>query len=198
MANHTYTEGVRPGGLTTNKEIRILLCYLIDNTGGAMKKKELEEILLEEGLANYFLLAESLTQLAEQELLREDEHGFLHITPAGQTVARTLSGDLPKSICEAAVRGVIRAQQYAAKEAANICNIIQQPDGYHVEGHIGDSSGTFFRLELYMPDKLTAAGVRSQFIEKGDEIYKLVLAALTNHPKLVEEALNELSSPEDP
>ncbi len=198
MSDHSFTEGVRLGGLTTNKEVRILLCYLVDNVNGSVRRQDLEEVLLSEGIANYFLLAECLTQLSEQDLLQEDEQGFLHITSSGKTVARTLHGDLPRSIRNAAVHGIIRAQHYAAKEAAHACEIITQNDGYRVQGSIGDTMGSFFELALYMPDKRTASAVREKFVEKGDEIYKLVLAALTNHRELAEEALQDLLSAEPP
>ena len=33
MSNQAFTGGVRPGGLTTSTEIRILLCYLLKSIG---------------------------------------------------------------------------------------------------------------------------------------------------------------------
>ena len=32
-ANDAFTAGVRPGGLTSSTEIRLLLCYLVKNAG---------------------------------------------------------------------------------------------------------------------------------------------------------------------
>ncbi len=194
MAEHTFSEGVRPGGLTTNKETRILLCYLVHGANGKVCKEDLQEVLLGEEMVNYFLLMECLSQLEEQNLVMTDEAGFLHITEAGKTVATTLVDDLPRSICTAAVRGIIRAQQYAAKEAAHSCDIVREKDGYCVKGHITDATGTFFKLELYMPDERSAKAVRQQFVEKGDEVYKLVLAAFTGQNELAEKALQSLST----
>ncbi len=192
MAEQTFAEGVRPGGLTTNKEIRILLCYLVESTGGKLRKKDLEEVLLDAQLANYFLFSESFSHLLEQDLLFEDENGFLHTTATGHTVASTLLGDLPRSICDAAIRGVMRAQSYAAKQAAHACEITQQENGYQVTGHISDAAGTLFRLQLYMPDEHSAKFARAQFIEHGDNVYKLVLSAFTQNPVLANEAIQAL------
>lgn len=48
-----------------------------------------------------------------------------------------------------------------------------------------------FSFSLYVPDKLTAKLARAQFIENGDGIYKLMLAALTSNDALVTELLKK-------
>lgn len=191
--NSAFTEGVKPGGLTTGTQIRILLCYLMDSVGAPVRREELEEVLLGEELANYFAMAESMAQLIEQGLVTEGDEGYT-VTDAGKTVARTLSDEVPRTVRDAAVRGVIRAQQYAAKAAVHKSEIVQGPGGRAVHCAIGDEAGPLFRMELYMPDELTAETVKEQFIEKGDEVYKLVLAALTDNRQLAEKALLKLKT----
>ncbi len=194
MGSQLFTEGVKPGGLTTGTEIRILLCYLMDSVGAPVRREELEEVLLGEELANYFAMADSLSQLIEQGLVAESDAGYT-VTESGKTVARTLADDLPRTIRDTAVRGVIRAQQYAARAAVHKSEVVSGPGGRAVHCAIEDDAGPLFRMELYMPDELTAAAVREQFIEKGDEVYKLVLAALTDNRSLAEKALLRLKNP---
>ena len=38
MAGNAFTAGVKPGGLTTSTEIRILLCYLIQHAGTPLSR----------------------------------------------------------------------------------------------------------------------------------------------------------------
>ena len=40
-ANDAFTAGVRPGGLTSSTEIRLLLCYLVKNAG-PIARQEIE------------------------------------------------------------------------------------------------------------------------------------------------------------
>ena len=40
-ANDAFTAGVRPGGLTSSTEIRLLLCYLVKNAG-PITRQEIE------------------------------------------------------------------------------------------------------------------------------------------------------------
>ena len=68
MAGNAFTAGVKPGGLTTSTEIRILLCYLIQHAGTPLSQGELETALLGEELVNYFELASNLSDLLERAL----------------------------------------------------------------------------------------------------------------------------------
>ena len=102
MAGNAFTAGVKPGGLTTSTEIRILLCYLIQHAGTPLSQGELETALLGEELVNYFELASNLSDLLEQGFVRE-ENGRYTILPAGADIAEALADDVPRSVRDAAV-----------------------------------------------------------------------------------------------
>lgn len=191
MPEQMFTEGVKPGGLTTNTEIRILLCYLLDSVGAPVSREEIENVLIGEELANYFVMADSLAQLKEGGLIEGGDSGY-SITEAGRTVGRTLADEVPRTVKDAAVRGVIQAQQYAARAAAHRSEIVNEGKGRMVRCSIGDDNGLLFGMELFMPDELSAETVQKKFVEKGDEVYKLVLAALTDNRTLAERALLKL------
>ena len=90
MAGNAFTAGVKPGGLTTSTEIRILLCYLLAQAGTPLSRQEIETALLGEELVNYFELANSLSELCEQGFLSERE-GRYAVLPEGEEIARTTS-----------------------------------------------------------------------------------------------------------
>ncbi|MGD9559671.1 MAG: DUF4364 family protein, partial [Oscillospiraceae bacterium] len=183
--------GVKPGGLTSPTDIRILICYLLSHIGTPISRQQLEDVLLGESLVNYFVMADSLSQLEAQGLVTLDDTGY-HITASGRTVGETLADELPRTIRELAVRGLIRAQQYQAMQAAHQAEVVQTDKGTFVRCLIGDEGGPLFRMELYMPDALTAEAVREQFVTGGDTVYKLVLAALTGNQPLAQQALQGL------
>lgn len=191
MQHNLFTEGVRPGGLTTGTEIRILLCYLLASVTEPVTRQQLEDVLLGEELANYFAMAESLAQIVEQGLVVE-KNNLYSITDSGRTVANTLADELPRTVRDAAVNGVVRAQQFAARAAAYHSQVRDIENGHIVTCSIGDENEPLFRMEIYMPDELTAQQVRTKFIEGGDQVYKLVLAALTDNRTQVENALETL------
>ena len=147
MAGNAFTAGVKPGGLTTSTEIRILLCYLIQHAGTPLSQGELETALLGEELVNYFELASNLSDLLEQGFVRE-ENGRYTILPAGADIAEALADDVPRSVRDAAVRATLAAQQFARKEAQHHAQITPAASGtgYNVQCSIRDMESVEFYL----------------------------------------------------
>ena len=48
----TFTAGIRPGGLTEGREIRILICHILSELGEPMSFDEMTEAVLTDGAAN--------------------------------------------------------------------------------------------------------------------------------------------------
>lgn len=191
MAVSGFNEGVKAGGLTSTNEISVLLCYILDNVEEPVSRKQLEEVLLGEELVNYFIMAESLMQLLEQGLVTEKD-GFYTIGEKGKKVAQNLAKNVPHTVRDLAVRGLIRALQFSAKTAANKVEIVEKNAEKYVFCSIDDNGSALFKLELYMPNQATAKTVENKFKEKGDIIYKLVLAALTENSQIMQKTLQEL------
>ena len=173
-----FTAGVKPGGLTDSTEIRLLLCYLI-KPAGPVTRETLEGALLQEELVNYFEFAGALGELEHQQLVTIEERGY-KITDKGAKVADTLAEDLPRSVRESAILAVIRLQSWAHRAAQNHAAVEHDANGYKVVCIIRDEGQPeSFRLELAMPDALTAEEVKNRFIARGSQIYMSFLEKLT-------------------
>lgn len=182
MASNAFTYGVKPGGLTSSSEVRMLLCYLI-KTAAPLTRPDIEQALLSEQLVNYFELAASLSDLEGQGLVTVSPEGVYAITPKGAAVTDELGFDLlPRSVRETAVRAALRAQQWVRKAAQHKAEIEKSGDGYTVHCSIGELGLPVFSMDLSMPDPLTAEMVKTAFVEKGDALYALVLNAMTECP----------------
>ncbi len=176
--SNAFTAGVKPGGLTSNTEIRLLLCYLIKSVPG-LTRTELETALVEEELVNYFEVASAMDDILHQQLASEVGGGY-SITEKGARVAAELAYDLPASVRDAAIAAAIRKQTWNKKAANYHASINALPDGqYSVTCTIEGLGTDAFCLTLSMPDALTAAQIRDQFILHGSEVYALLLNQLT-------------------
>lgn len=172
-----FTAGVKPGGLTSDTEIRILLCYLIKSTG-PVTRDALQTAILQEQLVNYFEFVNALNELEVQGLATKNEEGY-RITDKGMVVANTLAEDLPRSVRESAIRALIRIQGWLHKAAQNRASVRRSENGYTVTCTIGEMGQDVFQLRLTMPDAMTAEVVKNRFIAQGSEIYASLLTTLT-------------------
>ena len=174
-----FTAGVRPGGLTDDTQIRMLLCYLV-KVAGPVKRETMQGALLQEQLVNYFEFADALAEVEKQQLVTVDEDGRYTITRRGTTVADTLAYDLPRSVRERAVAAVLRAQTWTRKEAEYSARISEKADGHcTVRCTIKALDPELFCLNIGTPDRLSAELVKKQFILKGNEIYQMLITKLT-------------------
>ena len=173
-----FTAGVKPGGLTDDTQIRILLCYLV-KTAGPLTRDTLQGALLQEQLVNYFEFADALVDVEKQQLVAQDESGLYSITEKGSTVADTLALDLPRTVRESAIRAVMQIQSWRHKAAMNRARVEEKDGEYTVWCAIGDLGSDVFRLQLAMPDKLTAETIKNNFTAHGSEIYSKVMDMLT-------------------
>ena len=173
-----FTAGVKPGGLTDNTQIRILLCYLV-KTAGPVSRDTLQGALLQEQLVNYFEFSDSLADVEKQQLVTRSEDEQYTITQKGATVADTLAYDLPRTVRESAIRAVMQIQSWRHKAAMNRARIEENDGAYEVWCAIGDMGSDVFRLQLAMPDKLTAQTIKNNFTAHGSEIYSKVMDLLT-------------------
>lgn len=184
MAGNAFTYGVKPGGLTADAEVRVLLCYLI-RTAAPLTRENIEQALLTEQLVNYFELSGSLADLQNQQLIIVDENGFYAITPRGEAVTDELELDLlPRSVRETAVRAAIRAQKRNRMADQHKAVIEKTASGYQVKCSIEELNQPVFSITLSLPDTRTAELVKDSFIEKGDSIYAMVLNSLTTPSNL--------------
>ena len=172
-ANDAFTAGVRPGGLTSSTEIRLLLCYLVKNAG-PITRQEIE---------NYCEIGSCLDDITRQQLVTLTK-GSYTITEKGRKVAQELAYDLPRSVRERAVAAVLRCQTWARKEAKYSASITEKEDGHcTIRCTVKGLDSELFCLDLGTPDRLTAELVKKQFILKGNEIYQMLINKLTEEEK---------------
>ena len=177
MANGAFTGGVKPGGLTSTTEVRNLLCYVIRRVS-PLSREALENALVGEELVNYFELVGCLDDLIERGLVTE-QNDMYAITPSGEAVADTLYRDLPRTVRESAIRAVMQIRSWRHRAASNRA-VVQEQDGqFSVVCSIADMGSDVFRMELAMPDKLTAEMIKNNFIAHGSDIFPKLLNALT-------------------
>lgn len=177
-ARDAFTAGVKPGGLTSSTEIRLLLCYLV-KVAGPITRQALEDALLEEQLVNYFEIGSCLDDIERQQLVTCTDSTYA-ITDKGCGVISELEYDLPRSVREVAVTAALRAQRWAQKEASYDARITQRADGrFRVRCRIRGLSADAFQLDLIMPDRPTAELVKKRFVLRGSEVYELLINKLS-------------------
>lgn len=193
MEYNAFTEGVRPGSVTTSHEVMILICYLIDRAGQPVSFQELNAALQSQELVNYFQFAEAMESLRRSGHIRQEEHQgeqcFL-LTPAGEGVSSTFEADLPQAVRERATGALERILTLKRRQRENRVEITEAADGWQISLTIPDIGSDLLSLTIFMPTRRECEAIRRRFLNDPMLTYKGVFALLTGDTETVGELVS--------
>ena len=184
MGSNVFTGGVEPGGLTYDFEIKIFVCFLLHRVGQPMTFEQMNEVVFQNGVANYFEFAEAVGELVQSghiRILPQDPAGrkLYAVTDIGVQTAEAFHKDIPLTIREKALSAAQDVLVKSRLKSENLVSIQKAEDGYLVELRITDVGSDLLKLTVFMPDKKQASLVCNRFQEDPARLYKNVLALLT-------------------
>lgn len=194
MELQAFSAGIEPGGLTLGHEIKILLCFLLQNISQKLTLSQINEALLKRGLVNYFELADAMSELLDSGHITichtnaNDEECYA-ITELGLRTSIEFSDSLPLTVREKALSSAQNMLARQKSAAENIVTVDKVTDGYMVNLIISDIGSDLMNLSLFMPTSTEADAVKRQFIRDPLLVYKGILALLTGDLKTVGELI---------
>lgn len=180
--NDFFLDSVSPNNLNNKKEIRILICYILNKINIPVKKSDVILALQSKGIANYFDLSEAFFELISDKILIESKD-FLDkftITDQGKLMAQELEKSIPKTIRDESVQAVKLYLEQIRNENENNVIIKQNNYGFSVICSISDGDFNMLKLELYAPDINTANNIKNKFYKNPSEIYNKILCIFNN------------------
>ena len=180
--DEVFTAGIRPGGLTAGREIRILICAILSGVSEPMSFDEMTEAVLSDGCANYFEFADALSELCDSGsvIVFKTDAGLSQYTATdkGKAAAATLSGDLPPAIRDRALESAKAILQRRRIEKENLVSITKTEDGFKIHMRVTDIGTDLMELSLFMPTREQALAVKERFLQDPAGTYTGVLEAL--------------------
>ncbi len=186
MESKAFTAGVVPGGLTSIKEIKILICYILDklsNHIGKFKNANLThdnllEALTGSGLCNYFEAGSAISELLDSKNIEEFDRGY-RLTDDGKSISILLQDEVPITVKERALERTLKALKRQRNETEYDVQILKQQDGFLVRGVIAEKECTLFALEIYAPKEFEANQIKQNFIDNAEQVMSMCIETLT-------------------
>ena len=179
MINDAFTAGVVPGGLISHSDIKILICDVLRSVDGPVSHEDLVGVLADRGLANYFELSGSVSELIDAGHVGQSEEGYT-LTSTGAQIADMLAADLPATVRERALSAVEEAVAVSKKKRQNRAEIVPVDNGYEVRCSITDPDlGLLYALTVYSPTAASAEKIRDNFVDKAERLLRQDLSLLT-------------------
>lgn len=173
-----FGDGVKPGGLYTEKEIKILICYMLNGVGEPMPETAVTEILYSGEMANFFEVSAAVQELLQRGHLQEED-GLLSLTETGRQVASTLARMVPFTLRERSVEAAVKLM--ARQKRQRDTEVIITPDkkGCLVTCRICDGKDPLMEVTLRVGDEWQAKLIKERFLEEPTLSYRSLIAVLT-------------------
>ena len=182
MNQGVFTEGIDHGGLTTDYEIRILICWLLHKMKMPVTSSQLSSALLGESLVNYFEVTCALGELLSSghltEVKADGQQGYVSVTELGRKTAETFYKSIPRTVREKALDALSQSvlQERFAKE--NRAEIVETNDGFRLELSLNDVGNDLMSVSLYAPTREVCEMMKKNFISDPTVLYRAVLSVL--------------------
>lgn len=188
---NAFTGGVAPGGLRSQNDIRILVCYLLQSVPVPLSQEDISDILQEKALANYFEIQDAVASLLKLENIEETPAGLLQLRESGTQIAQQLDTSLPLTVRDKALEGAMKMLTRARNEQDHKVEITETAEGCRITCHISGGAQELMSISLYVPDRLQADLVKEHFYRDPGKVYELLLGALTGDKQMIEQYCKE-------
>ena len=179
MEQNLFTEGVRPGSVTTPEEVHMLLCYILRKADQPVTLDQVNEVLQRQELVNYFEFAEAADRLIRMGHLVPVENGRYVLSQEGAALADTFRQKLPPAVRERAQKALDDVLTLLRRQQENKVRVKKVGDGFEITLTITDIGSDLMSLKMFLPTEKECEQVRRRFLNDPALLYKGTMALLT-------------------
>lgn len=175
-----FSAGVETGGLFHTDEIKTLICYLLRKVDMPLSSEQIRETLVAQGLANYFDVSESLSELMRSGIVTADyvgEQEQVRLTPIGENASMELLRDIPKSVREQALSAALEAVAKVRNAEQTKIEVEPCGTGFNVTFRVADHDEDLMCITLYAADHAQVERMKDNFLKDPVRIYSGILAS---------------------
>ena len=170
--------------LKEKNDIKIFILYLMRNIGYPLDFSNINDIVVQDGIVNYFDFAECFAELIDTANISEtkDESGetVYSVTEQGKQVSDSLQSDLLMMIREKSLKSALRLLDFKRRGSQIKCKSIPQADGsFLLNCSIIESKEEIMNLSLKVDNKKQLDRMEYNFGQRPEVVYRGLMAVLT-------------------
>lgn len=173
-----FDEGIEPGGLRSQNEIKLLICWILKSVDQPLTSEEIGNIIQAKAIANYFEAMDAVSDLTEGGIISCDDNNGYSITDKGKSALTITENDLPKTVKEKAVAEAVRILTVKKNAKENEVRVETVKNGYNMTFSLSCDNQNLISLSLFVPDIETVGKLKSNFLSDPVNVYSTILASL--------------------
>ncbi len=178
MPRDAFVAGVEPGGLTDPAQIKILICFILEEINEPVFGDDILEALSSGGWANYFEIADAMSELAELGHVTVLDEWYT-LASSGRNISSLLSSDVALTVRERTLGATSELVRRRSNAKSNKVSITEHEGGFTVKCSVCEQSGReMFSVSLEVPSRKAALKVRERFIDSAEDVMRAAIEAL--------------------
>lgn len=183
MEFDAFDAGVDNGGLKSQREIRLIVCYLLANINQPVKKEHIVNALVEGAIANYFEVSSVIADLIQYKNITQDQNGVLSLNANSKDAIDELETDLPFTIRERSIGLCAKLIAREKYQKENIVEITPKGNGYYVNCYVmANEEEDMLSFRLYVGSITQAETVKEKFLNNPILVYDNLIDSLFSQP----------------
>lgn len=180
MDDTVFLKSEQPGGLSDIYEIKILICYLLNEISYPLSPEQINYVFQYNNIVNYFSFCHAIKELISTNHIEEQSNPvsgkkLLHLTSLGENTAKTLCSVVGKATRDRIVSTGNQVLEQAKKDRDHRADITRTEDGYLVHMVIHDIGSDLMDLTVFAPDEQTAEAISEKFLADTAKFYQDIL-----------------------
>lgn len=168
----------QPGFIHDKLDIKLLILYILSRVTAPIDLPTLTDLALCDAGVDYFLFAESVSELVESGHLTL-ENDVYAITEKGRSHGEITESSLPYSVRLKCDRALSQLNKQLRRNAQVRSRLLPREDGaYTLQLALDDNEGSLFSLELLVATEEQGKHISGRFQAAPDKIYNDILTVL--------------------
>lgn len=164
-------------------QAKVFVLYILSNIGEPQEFTTINDMVLQDGLVNYFDFAAAFSELLETKNLvvteRDDGEPLYAITERGREVLETYEHEMAPDVKDKAYRHAMRVLAFKRDGVFQKSYIEECGDGFLLHCRIADKEKTLMENTVFLKDRSYAEQLQNNFDDHGEIIYQGMLSLLS-------------------
>ena len=166
------------GGLHEMHDIKALILFLLKEAKCILKESQLTDVLMADGLVDYFSYAEATEQLliaGLMDIASLEETGSYRITKKGLEVVEEYEQRLPHNVKSKTLIALQATLKKKMEDDQTFAEIMPSENGFSVTCTIREGGETMLSYQVFVPDRKDAYYVAERFRQNPSGYYQKIM-----------------------
>lgn len=166
------------GGLREMADVKALILYLLKEAGCDLKEGQLTDVMMADGLVEYFDYAQAVEDLLMNgmiDIASLDEAGSYHITKQGLAVVAEYEARLPHNVKSKTLTALEETLRRKQEDDQIYAEIEPSDSGFTVTCTIREGGEVMLSYQVLVPDRKDAYYVAERFRENPSGYYQKMM-----------------------